>query len=90
MLDDIPSWIGDTATPWGVVIIVVLFIITGRLIPQFYYKELKEECARLRLSNSNLTKAVATFATVMPEILEGQKTVDKIMTSAKEQLEEST
>lgn len=89
MLDEIPAWVGEQATPWAVLILVVLFIITGRLIPLFYYKELKEDRDRLKESNQNLIAAVSVFAQVMPEILEVGKTTEKIMTSAKEKLEES-
>lgn len=89
MFDDLPTWVGEQLTPWGIIIIVVVFIISGRLIPLFYYKELKEEVDRLRASNKNLTTAVGLFAEAMPEVLEFGKTTAKIMDSVQEKLEES-
>jgi hypothetical protein len=82
MLEELPSWVGDTAAPWSLLGLVILLIITGRLIPQFYYKELKEDRDRWRASSETKSKAIAVFAEAFPEILEVGKTTEKIMTSA--------
>jgi len=82
MLEDLPSWVGDTAAPWSILGLVIILIVTGRLVPLFYYKELKEDRDRWRESSAKKSEAIKVFSQAFPEILEVGKTTEKIITSA--------
>ncbi|ALF01234.1 hypothetical protein FDI41_gp23 [Arthrobacter phage Piccoletto] len=85
MLSDIPAWVGTDLTPWAIVGLVVVSILTGRfLVPKIYYNEIKAERDRWRNTAESLTGSVGMISTALPEILEVGKSMDKVMTSVKE------
>lgn len=89
MLDGISLDLVGNMGAGGVVILVVVLIITGRLIPKFYYKELKEDRDRWQTTAESLTGSVSVFATAFPELLEVGKTTTKVMTDIREKSESS-
>ena len=89
MFEGIPSAMLENATAGGVLLIVVVLVITGRLIPIFYYKELKEDRNRWRATANSLTDSVKVFSAAFPELLEVGKTTTKVMTDIREKSESS-
>jgi len=87
MIDGIPSWLFDTATPGAALVIVVIFIFTGRLIPLVYYRELKQDRDRWRTVAEQTTTSVKVFSDAFPELLEVGKTTTKVMTDIREKSE---
>lgn len=80
-MEAIPPWVFEQATPWGVILLGIVLIATGRLVPFYYYKELKEDRDRWRSSSESLQGAVSVFSESLPEILDGLKTTEKVVTS---------
>lgn len=89
MLDGIPLELVGNMGAGGVLVLVVFLIVTGRLIPMFYYKELKEDRNRWRTAAESLTVSVNVFSTAFPELLEVGKTTTKVMTDIREKSEAS-
>lgn len=87
MIDGISGALVENLTPWGLVMIVVIMIVTGRLIPHFYYKELRLDRDRWRTTSESLAGSVQVFATAFPELLEVGKTTTKVMTEIREKSE---
>ncbi|ALY09678.1 hypothetical protein MARTHA_25 [Arthrobacter phage Martha] len=84
MFADVPAWIGTDLTPWAIVGLVVLSILTGRfLVPKLYYNEIKADRDHWRKVAQSLTGDVGTIADALPGVLEVGKSMDKIMTSVK-------
>ena len=85
MFSDIPAWIGTDLTPWAIVGLVVISILTGRfLVPKLYYNEIKADRDHWRTVALSLTGDVGTIAEALPGVLEVGKSMDKIMTTVKQ------
>lgn len=85
MFDGIPAWVGQDLTPWSIVGLMVLALLTGRVIvPRYYYRELLADRDRWRAVAESQTASVQVFASAMPELLEVGKTTDKVMTAIQE------
>ncbi|ALY10293.1 hypothetical protein SEA_JKERNS_25 [Arthrobacter phage JKerns] len=84
MFSDLPAWVGDQLTPWTLLLFLALGFFTGRVIvPRYYYNEIVKDRDQWRTTAQKLTGSVGTIAETLPEVLEGTKTVDKIMTVVK-------
>ncbi|ASX99148.1 hypothetical protein SEA_JAYCOOKIE_28 [Arthrobacter phage JayCookie] len=91
MFSDIPAWIGTDLTPWAIVGLVVVSILTGRfLVPKIYYNEIKAERDRWRNVAESLTGDVKTIAGALPGVLEVGKSMDKVMTAVREKADAET
>ncbi|QFG14830.1 hypothetical protein SEA_LYMARA_28 [Arthrobacter phage Lymara] len=91
MFSDIPAWIGTDLTPWAIVGLVVVSILTGRfLVPKIYYNEIKAERDRWRNVAESLTGDVKTIAGSLPGVLEVGKSMDKVMTAVREKADAET
>jgi hypothetical protein len=91
MFEGIPSWVVTDLSPWSIVGLMCLGLMTGRVIvPRFYYKELLADRDRWRSVAETQTAAVAVFADAMPGLVEVGKTTDKIMTAIQEKTETET
>ncbi|ASX98698.1 hypothetical protein SEA_COLUCCI_27 [Arthrobacter phage Colucci] len=85
MFADIPSWIGTDLTPWALVTLVVLSILTGRfLVPKLYYNEIKADRDAWKAVAESLTGDVKTISGALPGVLEVGKSMDKVMTAVRE------
>lgn len=81
---DLP-WVMNNMTPWSILGLVTLALMTGRIIvPKFYYKELAADRDRWRAVAESQTASVAVFADAMPGLLEIGKTTDKVMSAIQE------
>ncbi|UGL61909.1 hypothetical protein SEA_EASTWEST_26 [Arthrobacter phage EastWest] len=90
MFADIPAWVGTDMTPWAIVTLVVLSIITGRfIVPKIYYLETKTALDKEREANASLRTSVAIFAQALPELLEVGKTTDKVWSEIKQKSAQS-
>lgn len=79
------SFLMNNTTPWGIVGLFTLAMMTGRVIvPKFYYKELLADRDRWRTVAESQTSSVAVFADAMPGLLEIGKTTDKVMSAIQE------
>lgn len=85
----IPGAAWENITAGGALVLVVLLIVTGRLIPLFYYKELKGDRDRWRVAAESLTNSVQIFSVAFPELMEVGKTTTKVMTDIREKSESS-
>lgn len=80
------QWIISTASPWAILGLMVLFVLTGRfIVPMFFYKEIKEDRDRVVATNATLTRAVGVFADALPDLLEVGKTTETVMSNIREQ-----
>ncbi|AYD81522.1 hypothetical protein HYP71_gp028 [Arthrobacter phage KBurrousTX] len=85
MFSDIPAWIGTDLTPWAIVGLVVISILTGRfLVPKLYYNEIKADRDSWKAIAESLTGDVGTIARALPGVLEVGKSMDKVMTAVRE------
>jgi hypothetical protein len=84
----IEQWALDTASPWAILGLFVLGILTGRfIVPKFYYLELKADRDEWRSIAKSNQASVAVFAEHLPDALEVAKTTDKVMTTLGERAE---
>lgn len=87
-MDSIPGWVGDSLTPWGLLLIVVVMILTGRLVPRVYFLEVKQDRDLQKATNESLATAVTSISEAIPDILEVAETTHKIMTEVKVKADE--
>jgi hypothetical protein len=84
MLDGI-SLIG--LTPAGLLLIVVLMVITGRLVPRYVYQQKADEADRWRAAYEVERTARATSEAQTRELLEMAKTSEKFFSAVFESSE---
>lgn len=90
MFEGIPTFLVTDLSPWAILGLMTLAVLTGRVIvPKFYYKELAADRDRWRAVAEKQTEAVAVFADAMPGLVEVGKTTDKIMTAIQEKTTET-
>lgn len=90
MFDSIPGFVWSDLTPWGLLLILIAGMLTGRfIVPKFYYLELKRDRDEWRATAKSLEKSVGIFAIHLPDALEVSKTTDKVMTTLGEKAETS-
>ena len=91
MFEGIPSWVVTDLSPWAILGLMTLCVLTGRVIvPKFYYRELVADRDRWRSVAEKQTAAVAVFAEAMPALVEVGKTTDKVMSAIQEKATETT
>lgn len=91
MFEGIPAWVVTDLSPWAILGLLTLAVLTGRVIvPKFYYRELLADRDRWRAVAESQTASVSVFAGAMPELLEVGKTTDKVMTAIQEKADTTT